>query len=212
MAKKFPNFKQLDKMDCGPTCLKIIARYYGRSLELHLLREYCYANRTGVSMLGINDAAERINFRCTGVKSTFEKFATETVLPCIVHWREDHFIVVYKIKVKKNKAGNWEGKIYVSDPAFGLVTYSVEEFLNGWANGKGDDKDKCSFLILAPTLKFFHPDNKDADESKFKLIHFFSYIKPYKKLFAQVMLGMLLGMVFSFIFLFFHKLLLIKVF
>lgn len=187
-------------MDCGPTCLRMIAKYYGRNFELHTLREYCYANRTGVSMLGINDAAERINFRCTGVKSTFEKFVAKTVLPCIVHWREDHFIVVYKIKVKKNKNGLWEGSIYVSDPAFGLVTYSVEEFLNGWIPGNGNDDEKCSFLLLVPTFEFYHPEHQDGDKSKFKITQFFTYIKPYRRFFAQVILGMLLSMVFSFIF------------
>lgn len=197
---KFPFYHQLDSVDCGPSCLRMIARYYGKKYEVHQLREYCYANKNGVPLLGVNDAAEQIGFRCTGVKSSFSKFAEKAIFPCIVHWREDHFIVVYKIKVKKLESGKWTGKIYVADPAFGKVKYSVQEFLDGWITDKTDGEDKGSFLLLVPSLAFFHPDAHTEEDNRVKLLYFFDYIRPYKKYFFQVMLGMLLGLIFSFIF------------
>lgn len=200
MLKKFPTFRQMDSADCGPTCLRMITRFYGRNFELHKLREYCYANNTGVSLLGISDAAERIGFRTNSVKSSFERFVDKGVFPCIVLWREDHFVVVYQVKVKKDKEGHWKGQIHVADPAFGLVAYSVEEFLDGWITDKVNGQDKGIFLLLVPTLSFFEPKEEGAEEHKFKLINFFQYVKPYKKLFIQVILGMILSLGFSFIF------------
>lgn len=197
--KKFPSYRQLDSADCGPTCLRMIARFYGRNFELHKLREYCYGNHTGVSLLGISDAAERIGFRTKAVKSAFERFVKHGIFPCIAHWREDHFIVVYKMKVRKEPDGTWKGKVFVADPAFGSVVYSVDEFLDGWITDKVNGEGKGIFLLLVPTLSFFEPKEEDAKDHKFKLIHFFHYVKPYKKLFAQVLLGMLLGLAFSFI-------------
>lgn len=197
---KFPFYHQLDSVDCGPSCLRMIARYYGKKYEVHQLREYCYANKNGVPLLGVNDAAEQIGFRCTGVKSSFDKFAEKAIFPCIAHWREDHFIVVYKIKVKKLESGKWVGNIYVADPAFGKVKYTVQEFLDGWITDKTNGEDKGSFLLLVPSLAFFHPDAHTEEDNRVKLLYFFDYIRPYKKYFFQVMLGMLLGLIFSFIF------------
>lgn len=198
--KKFPLYHQLDSVDCGPSCLRMIAKYYGRNFELHRLRELCYANKNGVPLLGINDAGEHIGFRCTAVKSTFERFASKAIFPCIIHWRGDHFVVVYKVKVKKDKSGEWTGHIYIADPAFDRVKYTVKEFLDGWISDKENNQEKGTFLILVPTLAFFHPDAHTEKNSKVKLLFFFSYIKPYKHLFFQVFLGMFLGMCFSLIF------------
>ena len=115
MIKTFPTYIQLDSMDCGPTCLRIIAKYYGKSFSLQTLREYCHVNREGVSLLGISDAADKIGFRSLGVKINFEQLCNEVSFPCIVHWNQSHFVVVYKIEKKKN-----ETYIYISDPAYRL--------------------------------------------------------------------------------------------
>lgn len=95
--KKFPYHTQLDAMDCGPTCLRIVAAYYGKSYSLQNLRDKCHITREGVSMLGISDAAEEIGFRTTGAKITWQQLRDEANLPCIVHWNQNHFAVVYKI-------------------------------------------------------------------------------------------------------------------
>jgi len=96
----FPYFKQPDIMDCGATCLAMIAKHYGKNYTIQKLREMCSATRSGVSMLGISDAAEKLGFKTMGVHLNFEKLAKEVPLPCIVHWKQEHFVVVYDIKVR----------------------------------------------------------------------------------------------------------------
>lgn len=83
--KKFPHYRQLDVMDCGPTCLRMVAKYYGKSYTLQTLREKSFITREGVSMLGISDAAEAIGFRTTGVRITLNQLRDEIPLPCILH-------------------------------------------------------------------------------------------------------------------------------
>ena len=101
MRKPFPFYQQLDSMDCGPTCLRIIAKYYGRNYTLQNLREKCFINREGVSLLGISDAAESIGFRTQGVKIPFSQPVNDIPLPVILHWNQNHFVVCYGIKRKK---------------------------------------------------------------------------------------------------------------
>ena len=98
----FPHYAQLDAMDCGPTCLRMIAKYYGRNYTLQTLRSKSFITREGVSMLGISDAAESIGFRTTGLRTTFNQLAEEKPFPCILHWNQNHFVVCYDIKKKKN--------------------------------------------------------------------------------------------------------------
>lgn len=121
--KKFPLFKQYDQMDCGPTCLQMIAKYYGRSYSLNELRQKAFITREGVSLLGISEAAEAIGFSTLGVKLEYTKLEGEVQLPCIVHWYQRHFIVVYKINRRK---------IFVADPASELLVYIMDEFEKGW--------------------------------------------------------------------------------
>lgn len=106
--RTFPFYKQLDQMDCGPPCLRMIAKYYGKSYSLNELRNKAFITGEGVSMLGISDAAEAIGFHTIGVKVTFEQLAKEVSLPCIAHWNQNHFVVVHKIE---------KDKVFVADPA-----------------------------------------------------------------------------------------------
>jgi len=124
---RFPHYTQLDTMDCGPTSLKIVAQFFGRNYSLQTLRERCHITREGVSLLGISDAAESIGLRTASVKLTWLQLRKVAPLPCIVHWYQRHFVVVYKIRKER---GEW--RIYVSDPAQGLLKYSERDFLKGW--------------------------------------------------------------------------------
>ena len=119
--KRFPLYQQLDAMDCGPTCLRMIAKYYGKHYSLETLRGRSFISRNGVSMLGISTAAESIGFRTLAVHVTFEKLC-EAPLPCIVHWNQNHFVVVYDIK--PNKRHPDRGVVLVADPAGGNIKYS----------------------------------------------------------------------------------------
>jgi ATP-binding cassette subfamily B protein len=186
---RFPFIRQLDAMDCGPTSLAMIARYYGKTYTQQTLRERCYITREGVSMLGTSDAAESIGMRTMGVRISFDKLANEVLLPCIAHWRQNHFIVVYKIK---------KDIVYVSDPAHGLVKYTKEEFLSGWASTRKDGEDQGLCLLLEPTPDFYKADDESLNKSSFKFL--FSYLRPYKKFLAQLFLGMGVGSLLQLIF------------
>jgi len=107
---EFPLFKQLDSMDCGPSCLRMIAKYYGKSYTIQSLRSRSYITKSGVSMLGISDAAESIGFRTRGYRLTWEQLRDEVPLPCIVHWNQRHFVVVYKIKKRRAQSTEHRGR------------------------------------------------------------------------------------------------------
>lgn len=186
---RFPFIKQMDAMDCGPTSLAMIAKYYGKTYTVQTLRERSYITREGVSMLGTSDAAESIGMRTMGVRISFDKLAEEATLPCIAHWKQNHFIVVYKIK---------NNNVYVSDPAHGLVKYTREEFLAGWASTRKDDIDQGLCLLLEPTPDFYKAEDENLNKSSFRFL--FSYLRPYKKFITQLVLGMLLGSILQLIF------------
>ena len=201
MLNKFPFYSQLDSRDCGPTCLRMLAKYYGKHYSLQKLREKSYITRGGVSMLGISEAAESIGFRTTGVRIGWEQFVKEAPLPCIVHWKQNHFVVVYDIKAKssflsfKNKT---RGEVVmVADPAHGLAKYTKEEFLAGWLSNKRDGEDNGIALMLEPGPDFYNIDDEKQDKTKFKF--FLQYLRPHKSFFIQVMLAMLLGSVLQLI-------------
>lgn len=190
----FPFYKQLDAMDCGPSCLRMIAKHYGKTYSLQNLRDKSYITREGVSMLGISDAAEAIGFRSMGVRVTFEQLYLEAPLPCIVHWNQIHFVVVYKIT--KNRNGNFF--VHVSDPARGLIKFTKEEFMSGWANTKEGGEEKGLCLLLETTPDFYQAEDEKLNKSGFKFL--FSYLRPYKKIIVQLFLGLLLGSLLQLIF------------
>lgn len=149
-------------------------------------------------MQGISDGAEHIGFRTLGVRTSFERLVKKVILPCIIHWRQDHFVVVYKIKARKTKKG-YKGTVYVADPAYGLVKYSVEEFLDGWLSAQEGGTEKGMVLMLVPTMRFYESEF-DEETKKHKISWFFRYLRPHRQLLVQVVLGMLLGMVIQLIF------------
>lgn len=181
MIKNFPHYTQLDAMDCGPTSLRMIAKYYGRSYTLQTLRERSFITREGVSMLGISDAAESIGFRTNGVKISLEQLKKEVLLPCILHWNQNHFVVLYKIK---------NDKYYIADPASQKVVYNEEELKRCWISTKSEEEDKGAALLLEPGPEFY--DMEDERKSRdHGLSFFFRYLTPYKKQFIQLILSMI---------------------
>lgn len=195
MRKAFPHYSQLDAMDCGPSCLRMIAQYYGRKYSLQTLRERCYITRMGVSMLGISDAAESIGFRTLGVKTDFEQLSRETPLPCILHWNQNHFVVCYGIK----KTQKGEYKIKISDPARDKIVISEDDFLKHWLSTKVDGKNIGTALLLTPSPEFYQYED-DYQQGKKNLYYYVKYLIPYKSQIAQLIIGMLLGSLFQLIF------------
>lgn len=193
MRKLFPNYRQLDAMDCGPTCLRMIAKYYGQSYSIQHLREKSFITRAGVSMLGISDAAETIGFRTQGVKITFEQLVSEKPLPCILHWNQNHFVVCYDIKKKRN--GEYEIKI--SDPAGEKYTMNKAEFLKCWISTRSGGEDTATALLLEPTPQFYTQD-EDSNSNK-SIGYFLGYLKPYRSQIIQLIIGLLVGSMLSLI-------------
>lgn len=183
---------QLDARDCGPACLHMISRHRGRQHNLALLREYCHITREGVSLLGISDAAEKIGFRTMGVKISYDKLANEVPLPCIAHWKQRHFVVVYGI------GGKHKDKVKVADPAHGLLTYTRAEFEKGWASTSEQGEPMGVCLLLEPTPDFYASPEELAPKNSFRYL--FSYLRPHRKLLLQLILGMLLGSLLQLIF------------
>lgn len=181
--RNFIHYPQLDSRDCGPTCLRMVAKHYGKNYSLQRLREKSFITREGVSLLGISEAAEQIGFRSIGVSINWLQLATEAPLPCIVHWRQNHFVVVYKIS-KKNI-------VSVADPAHGLVKYTQEEFLRCWLSNKREGEDKGIALLLEPRPDFYNIEDEKPDKTNFRFL--FQYLRPHKKFMLQVILAMLLG-------------------
>ena len=178
----FPFVKQPDAMDCGPACLKMIAAFYKINFSIDSLRKRCYITREGVSFLGLSGAADSLGFKTIGVKITLEMLEENVPLPCIVHWKQKHFVVVHKIK---------NGKISVADPAMGLVSYPQEEFVRSWASTKANGKPVGLVLIVEPTPALF--ENKTEHESDHGFRFLFKYFSLYKRYYFQLILGLILG-------------------
>lgn len=190
---KFPFIQQLDSMDCGPSCLRMIARYYGKIYSLQYLRENCFITRQGVSLLGISDAAEQIGFATAGIKVTIRQLADEVILPCILHWNQNHFVVCYKISGKGEKR-----TYYIADPAVGLIKYSQAEFQKHWLSTKLEGQDVGIALAMQPG-PHFNETKDEGDKDAHDLSYFLRHILPYKKQILLLLIGSLSTMGLSYI-------------
>lgn len=186
---KYMSYIQHDSMDCGPACLRMVARFYGKSYSLQNLRDRCHITREGVSLLGISDAAESIGFRTTGVKVTWTQMVEEVPMPCIVHWNQRHFVVVYDV-VKKR--GSY--KVVVADPASGPLEYRAEDFLKSWL--ESEEKTEGIALILEPTPKFYE-EVGDDERRHYGFGYVLKYLRPYRSYITQILLAMLTASVIS---------------
>jgi ATP-binding cassette subfamily B protein len=140
--RKFPFFKQQDQMDCGSSCLRMIIKYYGQNISIHKIRRLSQSTKSGVNLLGISEAAEKLGFRSHGVKLHLEQL-TKIQLPSILHWNQNHFVVLYDIR---------DNIYFVADPSYGLISMTRQEFTKKWAAQK--ELHKGLTLILTPTPAF----------------------------------------------------------
>ena len=197
----FPLVIQPDAMDCGSTCLKMVAKHYGKEYSIETLREICYTAKGGVSLLSISEAAEQLGFKTLGGRITFNKLINEALLPCIVHWNQEHFVIVYKVR-KSSPLSFWRGAggevIYVADPGLGLVTYTENEFKEHWLSTKTNGEDKGIVLLMEPTLEFYKKNDEKTERKSLKFL--LSYFLRYKKYFTQLILGLLIGSLLQLIF------------
>ncbi|MDO6811931.1 peptidase domain-containing ABC transporter [Tenacibaculum soleae] len=180
--KKFPNYQQTEAKDCGPTCIKIIAKHYGKTINTQQLRSLSETTREGSSLLGLSDAVESMGFKSLGIKLAFNKLK-EAPLPCILHWNKNHYVVLYKIK---------KDTIYISDPAHGLISFTKKEFIQSWiGNNAGENTEEGIALLVEPTPKFYQEEFEEDEKFGFSFI--FKYLFKYKKFIVQLIIGLLAG-------------------
>ncbi|MBT4400861.1 MAG: ATP-binding cassette domain-containing protein, partial [Bacteroidetes bacterium] len=180
--QSFPFFRQLDAKDCGPACLRMVAKSYGKNYSIQSLRELSHITRQGVSLIGISNAAESIGFRTVGVRMSWKQLLEEATVPCIAHWDQRHFVVIYKVTANK---------IHIADPAVGKLSLSKKEFLQSWLSTKRDGEDEGLCLLLEPTPAFYEKDGDTKDKGSFSFL--FKYLRPHRKLIIQLFIGMFVG-------------------
>ncbi|HEX3934206.1 MAG TPA: cysteine peptidase family C39 domain-containing protein, partial [Puia sp.] len=194
MKEKFRFYRQLDYMDCGPACLKMVAAFYGREYSLDYLREISGISKKGVSFLGLSEAAEKIGLKTEGVKLTRDQLIREVTFPCVIHWNNKHFIVLYAVKTKRKGLFGKRTVIFrIGDPAHGLIYVEESFFMSSWLM-----KDSRGVaLLVEPRPDFLTCNNggQQAYNGGFRFL--LSYIRPYRKYIVQILLGMLLSSLLS---------------
>ncbi len=215
ILKNPPFYHQQDAMDCGPTCIRMIAKYYGKSMGINNLRTQSQYSKEGVSILGIAKAAESIGFKTMGVQLTIEQLKSVEA-PCILHWAQNHFVVLYKV----NSPLFWRGvrgEVFViADPAKGIIKLSKKEFAQSWLSsnqsnafppllgfsdrGTNEVQEGASgiALLLEPTATFHQQQNEADKKIGFGLLT--KYLLKYKAQLFQLFLGLLLGSLLQLIF------------
>ena len=184
----FTHYQQHEQMDCGPTCLRMVAKHYGRGFSIQKLREATQIGKEGVSLLGISEAAESIGFKTLAVKVPFKQLEKDAPLPCIVHWKQNHFVVVYQIK---------KNQVYIADPALGLIKYSHAEFESQWATTIVEGEKTGIALLLEPTQRFYQETDEQTKGINLSMLS--GYVFKYKRLILQLFLGLFIGSILQLI-------------
>ena len=173
-------------MQCGVACLQMVCKYFGRDYTMESLSKLCFATTEGVSLLSINEAANTLGLHTTCAKAT-TSILGDVHLPCILHWNQNHFVVLYKVKKGR--------KFYVADPGKGLVTYGLEEFKQHWAStsSNGEDRGIAMFLETTPAFFTYKMNGEESIKEKRSFRFLFGYVKKYRKYFGQIILGLVVG-------------------
>jgi len=186
---RFPFVRQHDAMDCGPACISMIALRYGKRLSLETIRRKAWITREGVSFLGLKTAAESIGFRAAGVKIPFSRLKEKVQMPCIVHWQQNHFIVINRIGEKA---------VWVSDPALGRIKMTLDEFRKGWISGEAAGEPAGMALLLEPGPGFAELHDDPPPKGGFEFL--LPYLKPYRKQIIMLLAGLLLSSAIQLVF------------
>jgi len=178
----YPFVRQYDAMDCGPACISMIAQWHGKRISLETIRKRAWITREGVSFLGLKSAAGTMGFKAAGVRLPFSRLEAEAPLPCIVHWQQNHFIVVNRIS---------DRKVWVSDPAIGRIRMSRDEFLKGWASVESGSEPSGMAMLLEPGPGFEKLENDPPPKGGFEFL--LPYLKPYRKQILILIAGLIAG-------------------
>lgn len=181
--------RQLDSMQCGVACLSMICNHYGKNISVRTLSTICFASNEGVSLKGLSEAATLLGFNTYSCRVSISDLS-ESNIPCILHWNQKHFVVLYKIK---------NNHYYIADPGRGEIIYSEEEFKKYWISTIVDGKDMGIALFLNPEPTFYQKIEDETNTPR-SFSFLFSYVKQYRKYFGQIVLGLLVGCVLQLIF------------
>lgn len=191
--KKFPITLQHDAMQCGIACLQMVCQYYGRTYSMEAISNFCHATTEGVSMLGISEAFEALGIESVSAKVFIEKL-TKAPMPCILHWSQNHFVVLYRVKKGR--------EFYIADPAKGLVNYNSDEFCRHWISTIEDGVEKGVVMFLEPTEEFYHKDipmRKENHSISFLMKYFRQYQGQLSLIALTLILGSLVQLVLPFL-------------
>lgn len=191
----FKFITQPDSMECGATCLRMIAKFYGREYSAETMQRICLVTREGVSMLSLSDAAEYLGFRTVCGRMTLEKVVEQRPFPCILHWNQEHFVVLYDVKTRRDG----ERIFYIADPAKNLLRIDEDTMRDAWISTRSRGEEKGIIMALAPTPVFYERHG-DSGKTENPIQFLWGYIKPYRKYFVQLLLGLLLGSILQIIF------------
>jgi ATP-binding cassette, subfamily B, bacterial len=186
--------RQIYKMDCGPACLQMVALYYGKNVDLTTLRENTRISRDGANLLGIAEAAEKLGFHTKGVQVSFQQLIADATLPAILHWKQNHFVVI----VPKSTSH----KVIIADPAKGLISYGKDEFCSYWESSKNEKEERTGVaLLLEPTGQFYEQQEESTGrKEKLGWGSLFQYLRSYKRYFVQIVLALFLGSLLQLVF------------
>lgn len=190
---KFPFQMQHDSMQCGIACLQMICKFYGLNIGFNRLSDLCFATTEGMSLLGINLAAKELGFHSVCSKVSIE-LVKQAALPCILHWNQNHFVVLYRIRREKAT------KFYIADPGKGLLVYKEKDLIQHWISIQSDGEEKGIALFLRPTPEFYQQQEEQIKKNKRSFSFLFSYIKQYRRYFMQIIIGLLVVCVLQLIF------------
>ena len=171
-------------MQCGVACLAMICKYYKNAYSIETLSKLCSVSTEGVSLFAIKNAAEKLGFNSICCKTSIEQLVSIS-MPSILHWNQNHFVVLYKVKNKK--------KFYIADPGKGLVCYSLENFKKHWISSVSNGEEKGVVMVIEPTEKFGKRSIIEEPNKKRSFNFLFGYVLRYRKYFIQIILGLLLG-------------------
>ena len=191
--KKFPLHIQHDAMQCGTACLRMITEYFGEKYTMDELEQRCPATSEGVSMLSISRAAEELGLHTVSGRFSIDELS-EAPQPCILHWNQNHFVILYK--VKGGRKGNKERVFHVADPGKGLLCYNEKDFIKYWisTHSQGEDKGIAMLFTVTPMFGKVHSEGHGSQRS---LRFLFGYVRQYRRYFFQVLLGLLLASLFQ---------------
>lgn len=189
LRKKHPFYKQFDQKDCGPTCLRMISKFHGKSLSNDFLKELSSQSGDGTTFGGLADAAENIGFSSLALNATYQTLSDQIPLPCIAYWRQRHYVVVYEAN---------DTKLVIADPAHGLITYSKSDFIKGWIPEKMPNEDSEGVLLLFEPTPLFYEQEDKAPIKKSLTGFLFRYFRPYKRYITQLGLGLFVASLLQF--------------